>query len=281
MSMSMTRFADADSDFDSADYVIFGAPMDVSGSHRAGCGLAPAAIRAESFNFETFLYDLEVELVQLGICDMGDFDSFEDIAGAARKIVSAGKFPLMMGGEHSVTPFAVSAFRDISVLVLDAHLDFRDSYEDNKDSHACASRRISEIVGVENVIPAGVRSICTEELEDARKAGLTYITADAFRENELSVIMEYLDGLLTDKVYISLDMDVIDPAYAPGVGTPEPFGLSPLVVRDIIRHFAPRLVGFDVVEVCPPVDNGNTSALAAKMMRDVIGSVSLARDGER
>ncbi len=274
------KFADADSDFDSARFIIFGAPIDVSGSHRPGCGLAPETIRAESFNFETYLYDLEVDLIQSSICDHGDFDTPSEIEKAARKIASAGKFPMAMGGEHSITPSIISGFdpEGLSVLVFDAHLDFRDSYEYDKNSHACATRRISEIIGVENVVPIGIRSICSEELEDARKAGLTYLTVDAFRENELSVLLTYLDGLLSDKIYISLDMDAIDPSFAPGVGTPEPFGLSPLMVRDIIRHFADRLVGFDVVEVCPPVDNGNTSALAAKLMRDVIGCVSKNTD---
>ncbi len=274
------KFADADSDFDSAEFIIFGAPIDISGSHRPGCGLAPDAIRKESFNFETYLYDLEVELIQVSIYDKGNFDSPSEIEKVSREITSAGKFPLAMGGEHSISPHIISGFdkEDLSVLVLDAHLDFRDSYEEDKNSHACATRRISEIVGVENVVPIGIRSICSEELEDARKAGLTYLTADAFRENELSVLLTYLDGLLSDKIYISLDMDAIDPSHAPGVGTPEPFGLTPLMVRDIVRHFADRIVGFDVVEVCPPVDNGNTSALAAKLMRDVIGVVSKAKD---
>ena len=129
-------------------------------------------------------------------------------------------------------------------------------------------------MGVENIVPVGIRSIYSGELADARLKGLTYITADAFRENELPVLLDYLDGLLSDKVYISLDIDGIDPAFAPGVGTPEPFGLDPLVVRDITRHFSDRLVGYDVVEVCPPADNGNTAALAAKLVRDVIGITS-------
>jgi agmatinase len=162
----------------------------------------------------------------------------------------------------------VKAFgRDISVITIDAHLDYRDQYQGLKNSHACAHKRIEDVVGKGNVFAFGVRSISGEE--DYKKA----LYADAFRIHEEGcekVFREMLSKLKRRPVYLSLDIDGIDPAYAPGTGTPEPFGLTPLEVKHVIDELGDRLVGFDVVEVCPPYDNGNTSALAARMIREVI-----------
>ena len=270
--MTQKTFADSDSDISSSDYVILGVPHDVSSSHRKGSGEAPGQIRHESWNFETYLYDLEVELQELKIHDAGDV-SLSALPALFRTI--EGKFPLVMGGEHSISPFIVKELKPDSILVLDAHLDYRDSYEDDVNSHACAIRRMSEMVGVENIIPVGVRSICREELADAERDGLIHITGSDMEGMSMDDLLEYLDSKLHGRIYVSLDIDVIDPAFAPGTGTPEPFGLAPLSVRDILRHFSDRMCGFDIVEVCPPFDNGNTAGLAAKLMRDVIASVSL------
>lgn len=277
--MSNLLFADADADFESSRYVIVGVPFDKTATHRKGTDLAPDKIREESYNFETYLHDLDIDLVNVPIHDFGDLadiDGFDElkyeISKALDKIVSAGKIPIVLGGEHSISPFAISSFKDVSVLVFDAHLDFRDEYEGEKNNHACATRRMSEIVGVENIIPLGVRSIFKEELGDAKRQGLDYITAEFAGQNAFDTVVERLESKLGDGIYISVDMDSIDPAFAPGVGTPEPFGLSPLFVRDIIRHFSPKIVGLDIVEVCPPYDNGNTSSLAAKLLRDFIGA---------
>lgn len=267
-----SKFADADSDFSSSDYVIFGVPHDATGTHRKGTGQAPKSIRRESWNFETYLYDLEVDLQDLKTHDAGDF-TIEKLPSILSRL--GDRFPLVMGGEHSISPFIVKMLKPDSVLVLDAHLDYRDSYEGDPNSHACATRRVSEIVGVKNVIPIGVRSICREELADAGRDGLVHITADDLEGMSLDDLLEFLDDKLHGRIYVSLDIDAVDPAFAPGTGTPEPFGLAPLSVRDILRHFSDRMCGFDVCEVCPPFDNGNTAGLAAKLMRDVIGAHSL------
>lgn len=266
------KFADADSDFDSAHFVIFGIPLDETGSHRKGTGQAPAKIREESYNFETYLYDLQIDLQDVPIHDLGDIKPDRGtICKTVEKIVSNGKFPIAMGGEHSISPCVISGMKDCSVLVLDAHLDFRNEYEGNPNSHACTTRRISEIVGIDNVISIGVRSMCKEELRDARELG--FITIDKMSEISQDDLFRQLDEKLSDKIYVSLDMDVIDPSFAPGVGNPEPNGLTPCFVQQILRHFSKRMIGFDVVEVCPPSDNGNTASLAGKIIRDVIGSV--------
>ena len=274
--MSKLLFADADAVFSFSKYVILGAPLDATGTHRRGTDKAPEAIRQESYNFETYLYDLGIDLDDVPVHDMGDLPVDDHmrmkVFDAVAKIVGEGKIPVMIGGEHSLTPHAVEAFSDVSVLIFDAHLDYRKEYEGDKNSHACATRRIDEIISPEKVLPVGIRSICKEELKDAKTHGLEYITADAAKKMGIEGLKEHIDNAMPGKIYVSIDMDGIDPSFAPGVGTPEPFGLDPIMVRDIIRHLAGRIVGMDIVEVNPSFDNGNTAALAAKLIRDFIGA---------
>ena len=274
--MSQPIFADADAVFSYSKYVILGVPLDVTGTHRRGTDRAPESIRQESYNFETFIHDLGIDLTDVPIHDMGDLPVDDhmrmEVFDAVAKIVAAGKVPIMLGGEHSLTPHAVEAFPDCSVLVFDAHLDYRDEYEGEKNSHACATRRIDEVISPEKVLPVGVRSICKEEFEDAKKHGLGYITADQAKNMGTKELMNFIDDVMPGNIYVSIDMDGIDPSFAPGVGTPEPFGLDPMMIRDVIRHLAPRIVGLDIVEVNPSFDNGNTAALAAKLIRDFIAA---------
>lgn len=274
--MSNLLFADADAVFSFGKYVILGVPLDISGTHRHGTDRAPEAIRQESYNFETFLYDLGIDLADVAIHDMGDLainDNMHlEVFDAVARILASGKIPIMMGGEHSITPYAIEAFSDVSVLVFDAHLDYRDEYEGDENNHACAIRRIDEKISPEKVLPVGIRSICKEEYEDARTHGLEYITADQVRRMGTKELIKFIDELMPGNIYVSIDMDGIDPSFAPGVGTPEPFGLKPMIVRDVIRHLADRIVGLDIVEVNPAFDNGNTASLAAKLIRDFIGA---------
>ncbi|MCK5396721.1 MAG: agmatinase [Thermoplasmata archaeon] len=274
--MSGTLFADADAVFSFSKYVILGVPLDVTGTHRRGTDKAPEAIRQESYNFETFIYDLGIDLDDVPIHDMGDLPVDDhmrmEVFDAIAKVVGAGKIPIMLGGEHSLTPHAVEAFSDVSVLIFDAHLDYRNEYEGDKNSHACATRRIDEIISPEKVLPVGIRSICKEEFKDAKTHGLEYITAEKAKQMGTDTLKKHIDSIMPGNIYVSIDMDGIDPSFAPGVGTPEPFGLDPLMIRDIIRHLAKRIVGLDIVEVNPAFDHGNTAALAAKLIRDFIGA---------
>jgi agmatinase len=181
----------------------------------------------------------------------------------------------VLGGEHSASPPVVRAFTEagkkVGVIQFDAHLDFRDQYLGVQNSHACAARRISEAVGVDNVIVIGVRSFCKEEIDDAKDLGLKYFTAEQVHDQGIVKVMDQaLDHIQADEIYLTVDADGLDPAYAPGVGNPEPFGLSDRDLKRTIDMTASRLVGFDFVEVCPPFDNGNTSALAARIVREVI-----------
>ena len=161
----------------------------------------------------------------------------------------------MLGGEHSLTVGAVSGLLSrypdsnetpFGVVVLDAHLDFRGEYEGERNSHACVTRRLSELLGASSVVPIGIRSMSSEEHHEAQEAGLKYYDANMVREMGMKLLIEDVTELLGHrKIYLSIDMDALDPAYAPGVGNPEPFGLSDLQIAECIEQLAPHLIGFD------------------------------------
>lgn len=283
-------FAECTSSFEEADIVILGVPFDRTSSFRVGSKFAPNKIREESYNFEDYLFDYDLSISECNVHDMGNMEEYgneddmaEDLTCQLSLILKENKFPVIIGGEHSITPPVIKAFKaqrkasGLGVIAIDAHLDFRDSYLNSRRSHACTARRIGEILGVENIIPIGVRSLCREEKEDAEKLGLNYFTAFEVHKYSIEKVMRRCFRLLdAEKIYLSLDIDGIDPAYAPGTGTPEPYGLSPLHVRKVIHGIREKIVGFDVVEVCPPYDNGNTSALAARFITEAIVVRSLS-----
>lgn len=278
MSFSNLKFADADKDFKSAKFIILGAPFDATSSFRAGARLAPNAIREASWNFESYLLEYDIDLADIPVCDAGSLeehgnpdDFVNAVEEAARKILTQKKFPILIGGEHSLTIGAANAFENITVIILDAHMDFRNEYLGIKNSHACVTRRVSEIVGIENIICLGIRSCSKNEIEDAKAQKLKYYTVSEIKKKGIAEIIK--KSKLKDKIYLSIDMDVVDPAFAPGVGNPEPLGLTAQEVLDCIAQVAPNLVGCDIVEVCPPYDNGNTSVLAAKIIRSLIAVV--------
>jgi len=270
----MLRFADAVSSFEDSQFVIVGVPFDKTTTYRSGTRFAPTVVRETSQTFERENFEHGISFEDIPVHDAGDLyeegdvdDMVASIEEEARRIVSAKKFPLFIGGEHSISPPVVKAFGEISVITIDAHLDFRDEYQGLKNSHACAHRRILDHVGRGNAFALGVRSISGDE--DISQA----LFADSFRIHKKGiepVLEDMLKKLKRRPIYLSLDIDGIDPAYAPGTGTPEPFGLTPWDVRYVINRVADRLVGFDVVEICPPYDNGNTSVLGARMMREVM-----------
>lgn len=274
-------FADAESSFEDGHFTIFGVPFDGTCSHRKGTALAPRSIREESYNFETYLFEHEVDLEDIPMHDMSDVlcvnldEMMGGVGSTVEQTLEAGKFPIILGGEHSLTPPAVRKFGDVGVVILDAHLDFRDQYLDESNSHACATRRVFDIVGPDNMITIGVRSMERWEKKEAELHGLNFIDANTLRKKGMAKSLADLDW---DKIYLSLDMDFIDPSHAPGVGNPEFFGFSPDYAKECINILADRLVGFDVCEVSPPHDSGNTAALAARLVREVIGVVWKARE---
>jgi len=286
VAVAAPRFADADAKYDAARIAIFGVPFDRTCSFRGGSRFAPNAIREASFNFETYMMDHQRDLADIPVADLGNTPTFEStaemVSGVSKMssdVVGAGKIPLVIGGEHSLAPAVVRAFpSDIGVLGIDAHLDFRDSYLDEKWSHACSARRIADHVGVEHVVYLGVRSYSREEREDLERLGLSYVSVyDIHERGIVSGVERALKAINRDKIYLTIDIDGIDPAYAPAVGNPEPFGLAPLQVKKLIGLLAPHLVGMDVNEVSPAWDFGQTALLAARLIREAIMAIGEAR----
>ena len=278
-------FADARADLQGAEFVIFGVPFDGTSTFRKGSGLAPEKIREASYNFETYIFEQDIDLDDVPVHDAGDVEcsgDVKEVLGRVRdfssEVADSGKIPVAIGGDHSITPAVVESFDDVGVVILDAHLDFRDSYEGEGLGHACTTRRVSEVVGVDHVIPVGVRSFSREESTDAADLGLSYIPASEIFEKKLmaTTARKALSFIERSDIYLSVDMDVVDPAYAPGVGNPEPFGLTADQVRELIDLLGSRLVGVDFVEVSPPHDCGTTSLLTARLIREAIAVMKKA-----
>ncbi len=286
-------FADADSAPDQSDFFVIGAPYDSSSSYRKGAALGPWAIREASYNFETLIFEHDIDLANLRICDIGDTptvgdyqeleDAVKELAGDA---ISDGLVPILLGGEHSVCvpliELMAKEHTGLVVVIIDAHLDYRDHYLGDKNSHACTHRRIADVVGQQNCMSLGVRSISPEEWIEMKASTIDPIYMDAFtlRKEGMKLAIQEIERRWPDsKIHLSLDIDGIDPSFAPGTGTPEPFGLDPLDIKELINALGSRLVGMDITEVCPPFDNhpvseqlqsGNTAALAARLVREAM-----------
>src|SRR5436189_270333 len=284
--MAAPRFSDAVSTYDAARLALFGVPYDHTCSFRGDSRFAPRAIREASYNFETFMMDHQRDLLEVPVADLGDTPAFgpttEMVGGVtkmASDVVGAGKIPIVVGGEHSLAPAVVRAFpKDVGVIGIDAHLDFRDQYLEDRWSHACSARRIADHVGVEHVVYMGVRSYSAEEREDLERLGLTYVSVYDIHDRGMTAGAERaLKAVSRDKIYLTIDMDGVDPAYAPAVGNPEPFGLSPLQVKKLIGTLGPHLVGMDLNEVSPAWHFGQAALLGARLIREAIMAIGEAR----
>ena len=282
-------FADAQASFTDAQFVIVGVPFDRTTSFRPGARFGPDSIRQHSWNFESYDLETGVDLSEVPIHDLGNVaeaglaaDMVESVRAELAPVYRAGKVPNILGGDHACSPPCVEAYPDgesLGVLYIDAHMDFRSRYLGDPRSHACSSRRIVERLGARNVVVLGVRSVSREEVDDNQAIGMAFVTAhEVARSGIESAVQRALNMLKTDRVYVSLDIDAIDPAYAGGTGTPEPFGLTPRDVKYAIGQVAPRLAGLDIMEVSPHYDHGNTSALAARLAREaIVRSVAAGR----
>ncbi|MDD4331623.1 MAG: agmatinase [Methanosarcinaceae archaeon] len=277
-------FVDACADYKTSHYVIFGVPFDNTSSFRAGSRWAPDAMRQASANFESYNPFFELDLADLPIHDAGNMETsasvdetLKELYEDTKSLLEDGKLPIMLGGEHSLSFAPVKACAEVAgddfgVVILDAHFDLREEYRGFKNNHACVSRNIYSKV-TEKLVSIGVRSGPKEEWSFAREKKLKYFRADIVEKRGIvEVLKEALEHLDCTQIYLSLDMDVLDPAYAPGLGTPEPFGLSASSVRTAIRTLAPFAIGFDIVEIAPEYDSGQAAMLGAKLMREFIAS---------
>jgi agmatinase len=278
-------FADADADLRDAKYVVVGLPFDGTASFRSGSRDGPDAIRLASFNFESYDYHYDLDLATLAICDLGNMDLGADPAYAEETIkegialLPKAAVPIFLGGEHSITPPIAESLAknyaegELGVLVLDAHLDLREQFGNTRYSHACASRRILEKKGIGAFASIGIRSGSKEEFIFAKENGISYHTSrEVFEKGIDYVLDEALERMNCEQLYLSIDLDALDPAFAPAVGNPEPFGLTSWDVLRTIERAGPQAVGLDINELSPAYDHGETALLAARLAREFIAA---------
>src|SRR5579859_368608 len=254
----------------------FGAPLDATTSFRSGTGAGPGAVRRLSDSLETYSPALDRDLEDLPLVDLGDLDlgdagveeAVEAIAHAMEEAAGVGRLPVMFGGEHTVS---LGGFRGIKrihpdalLVQLDAHADLRASYEGRALTHATWAYHAGAEFGFDSIVQLGLRSGAREEWPRTRD------TAWSARELELP---EAVRARISDRpVYLTVDIDVLDPSAAPGTGCPEPGGATFAELEAFLHGLAGlRVVAVDVVEVAPALDPGEiTAAAAAKIVRDAV-----------
>ncbi|HOX35579.1 MAG TPA: agmatinase [Methanoregulaceae archaeon] len=281
---SHSFFADSDTPYDDARYVIFGVPFDGTTSFRPGTRAGPRAIRELSYNFESYVPAFDLDLAEIPFTDLGDLDvsvcpniMVEEVVEVVREIIQDKKIPVMLGGEHSVTAAAVRAVHPDCFIVCDAHLDLREEFRGAANNHACTTRRVYE-ESTRDIIIIGGRSGTAEQFEFARN-NLVLYTADMIRQTGIASVIEEIQEKIEGKhVYLSIDADAIDCCLTPGLGTPEPFGLLPGEIRDIVTSLAPSAVAFDYTEVCPVYDHGQAATVAGQIIREFIAANWMSRN---
>jgi len=268
------------SDYEKSRIAILRVPYERSTSYERGTANAPDAIMKASQQVE--LYDIETgsEPYKMGIhtAKLLNFNdnqepevSLDSIENEVSRLIDDGKFPVIIGGEHTITLGSYRAFHrkydELTCVSLDAHSDLRDSYQGSKYSHACVMRRISEL---SKPILIGIRSMDKREMDFKMDNGITILYADEIINNP--GIIESLKDQMGARVYLSIDMDVFDPSYVPGVGTPEPGGLDWFQILDIIKALNTwaEIVGFDIVELLPSTNQVRSDFLAAKLLYKIL-----------
>ena len=270
------NFIGADSSYEEAGVVLFGAPYDSTTSFRPGTRFGPAAIRSESFGIETYSPYQDRDLEDIRVHDAGDLElpfgspdrALEMIEAQAAAILSDGKKPFLLGGEHLVSLGAVRAtakrFPNLRIIHFDAHADLREDYLGVRLSHACVMRRCHDILGDGRIWQFGIRSGTREEFAFMREG---HVVTEPFTLSTLPNV-SFPEGT---PVYLTVDLDVLDPSEFPGTGTQEAGGVRftelLAALRDVLERF--NVVALDNVELSPPIDpTGRSTALACKLLRE-------------
>jgi len=275
------KFIMADKSYDQGEIVLFGMPMDFTASFRPGSRFGPNRIRESSIGLEEYSVYLDRHLEELSVHDAGDMllpfgnaaKSIDMIEQFADQLLEDGKFPVGLGGEHLVTwPIIRSMFKkhdDLAVIHIDAHADLRESYEGEALSHSTPIRKACELIGPENVFSFGIRSGMREEFEYAKESGMHMSKFEV-----AAPLKQVLPKLSGRPVYVTIDIDVLDPAFAPGTGTAEAGGITSRELLEAIHTIASsdvHVVGCDLVEVAPAYDPSEQTAIAAsKFIREMM-----------
>ncbi|MCP8617397.1 agmatinase [Salirhabdus salicampi] len=264
-----------------AEAIIYGMPMDWTVSFRPGSRFGPNRIREASIGLEEYSPYMDRHLEEVHYYDAGDIPlpfgnpsrSLSMIYDFTKKIFEQGKFPLGLGGEHLVTwpvlQAAYEKYSDMAIIHIDAHADLREEYEGEVLSHSTPIRKACNLIGPENVYSFGIRSGMREEFQYAKESGMYMAKYDVIEP--LKQILPTLQGR---NVYVTIDIDVLDPAYAPGTGTAEAGGISSKELLQAIKAIADadvNVIGADVVEVAPVYDPTEKTPIAAsKFVREIL-----------
>ena len=272
------QFIGCESDYLKATKIIFGAPFDGTSSFRPGSRFAPSKVRIDSYALETYSPYLNLDLEDIKIHDAGDLEFpfgntkkvLDIIDNFVSTVYDSNKKPLMIGGEHLVSLPAISAaykkHNDLVVLHFDAHTDLREDYLGEKYSHATVMKRVWDLLSDDRIYQFGIRSGLREEFEWSSK-GHTFINKFSFN------LLDDVIKKTNDKpVYITIDLDILDPSIFPGTGTPEPGGISFNDMITIIKKISSlNIVGADIVELSPDYDtSGVSTAVACKIIREML-----------
>ncbi len=280
MNKNIMSFIGFDSEFEESQIVLFGAPYDGTTSFRPGTRFAPEIIRKDSYGLETYSPYHDDDLEEYALFDSGDIEfpfgnrdkTLSMIEERTREIMAKGKIPFMIGGEHLVTFPVVKAltdkYDDLVVVHFDAHADLRQDYLGEKLSHATVLRRVWDMIGDNNIYQFGIRSGTREEFKWAEDHV-------QMRKFDLRGIEEVIDNIGDRPVYVTIDLDVLDPSIFPGTGTPEPGGVSFKELQEaIIKLKKLNIIGSDVVELSPQYDvSGVSTAVACKVIRELVLSI--------
>ena len=276
---NVENFIGCDSGYRAAGIVLFGAPFDSTTSYRPGARFGPAAMRHESYGLETYSPYQDKDLTDGSVFDSGDLElcfgssesALTDIESRAAEILRDGKMPLLLGGEHLVTLGAVRAvlrkYPDLHIIHFDAHADLRDDYLGAKLSHACVLRRCHDLVGDGRIHQFCIRSGDREEFRFAAE----HTDLHKYDFTGLPELAEWLQQTQVP-VYLTIDLDCLDPSVFPGTGTPEAGGVSFLQLLQAIRTAAKtNIVAADVNELAPTLDTtGASTATACKVLRELL-----------
>ena len=278
MEHNNVTFIGFENTFDESSVVLFGAPFDGTTSFKPGARFAPNVMREDSWAIESYSPYVDKDLEDLKLFDYGNLElpfgdkknSLRMITEFVTEILEEGKIPIMMGGEHLVSLAPVRALakkhEDLHVLHFDAHTDLREDYLGESLSHATVIRRIHDVLGDGKINQFCIRSGLKEEFEWAK----VHTNLEKF---SFKTLKECVGKLKNRPVYITIDLDVLDPSVFPGTGTPEPGGISFHDMLEIIKELSllKNVVGMDVVELSPKYDaSGISTAVACKTLRELV-----------
>lgn len=276
--ISSNTFFGTECNYEDARIVVFGAPFDSTTSYRPGTRFASRTMRAESYGLEYFSPGQNVDLSEVPFHDAGDLElpfgdtnqTIYEVGEFAANIINQNKFPIMIGGEHILTLATVAAmcrfFKDIAIVHFDAHADLREDYLGVRLSHATVMRRIHELTGDNSIFQFGIRSGDKAEFEFARQHTHLHL----FDFEGLDAV---IDKIKDSQVYLTIDLDVLDPSVFPGTGTPEAGGVSFVQLMNAAFKVIDgcNVIACDLMELSPPYDpSGISTATALKLLREML-----------